>query len=180
METNKPNVLVQYGLMSGVVGLLFFITLYLLGAKSFASPVALLGYFIPIVFAVLACIKAKKNNNGFLEFPKALRTSFGVFVISNLINTLALYLILNVVDEDFRQALNQIAMEQTELLLKKFNSSQDTIERTLTEMAKSNQYSFGKMALGFAMYCILWFLFSLIIAAIVKKKNPQEDMPQTL
>lgn len=180
METKQPNVLLQYGLLSGLVGVLFFISLYLVGAKSFASPLALIAYVVPLVFAVLACIKAKQVGEGYLEFGKALKTAFGVFVISTFCTTLALYVLLNFVDEDFRQALTQISMEQTEKILKKFNTPQDKIDEALTGMAKGNQYSFGKLMLGYVFYCIPWFLLSLIIAAIVKKKNPENEMPQTL
>jgi hypothetical protein len=180
METKQSNTLLQYGLMSGIVGILFFIALYLVGAKSFASPLAALGYVIPIVFAVLACLREKKNNSGYLDFGKSLKTSFGVFVVSSFLTTLTLYILLNFIDEDFRQAMTQITMEQSEKFMVRFKVPQDKIEKALQEIATSNQYSLSKLSLNFAIFCIPWFLLSLIISAIVKKKNPANEMPQTM
>ena len=61
MEKTQSNPLVQYGIMSAVVGVFIYILLYLGGVKVFMSPVAYIGYAVPILFAVLACLKQKKN-----------------------------------------------------------------------------------------------------------------------
>ncbi len=180
MESKQSNPLVQYGLISALVGVLFYIILYLGGVKLFMSPVAYIAYLIPIVFATLATIKAKSNNGGFLEFSQALKIAFGVFVITSLATTVLSYVLMNFIDTDFAQAMQQATLEMTEKMMKKFGASQDQIDKALTEASKKSPFTLGKMALGFAFSCILWFLFSLIIAAIVKKKNPQNDMPQTL
>ncbi|MFT3844114.1 MAG: DUF4199 domain-containing protein [Lacibacter sp.] len=180
METKQSNPLVQYGLISALAGVLFYVILYLGGVKLFMSPVAYIAYVIPIVFAVLATLKAKSNNGGFLEFSQALKISFGVFVITSLATSLLSYLLLNFIDTEFAQALQQATMEMTEKMMKKFGAQQEQIDKALADASNKNPYTIGKIALGFALSCILWFIFSLIISAIVKKKNPQNDMPQTL
>jgi hypothetical protein len=180
METKQSNPLVQYGLMSAVVGILFFIILYLGGVKLFMSPVAYIAYILPIVFAVLACSKAKKNNGGFLEFSQALKISFAVLVITSLATSIVSYILMNFIDTEFAQAMQQATMEMTEKMMKRFGAPQDTIDKALADAANKNPFTLGKMALGFAFYCIFWFLISLIVAAIVKKKNPADQMPQTM
>ncbi len=180
METTKTNNLLQYGLLSAVISLLVFIVLYLGGIKLFTSPVAYFAFLIPIVFAVLACVKEKKQSGGYLDFGKALKIAFGVFVISSLVTTAANYIVLNFVDPEFKQALQQYSLEMTENMMKKFGASQDQIDKAIDKAAKEDGFTIGKMMLGFAMYCILWFLFSLIIALIVRKKRPENEMPQTI
>lgn len=180
MESKQSNPLVQYGLISALAGVLFYIILYLGGVKMFMSPVAYIAYLIPIVFATLAALKAKSNNGGFLEFSEALKITFGVFVITSLATSVLSYVLMNFIDTDFAQAMQQATLEMTEKMMKKFGASQDQIDKALTEASKKSPFTIGKIALGFAISCILWFLFSLIISAIVKKKNPQNDMPQTL
>ncbi|MEQ1797371.1 MAG: DUF4199 domain-containing protein [Lacibacter sp.] len=180
METKQSNPLVQYGIISAVVGILMYTILYLGGVKFFMSPVAYIGYAIPIVFAVLACLKQKKNQGGYLEFSKALKISFGVLVITALTSTIVSYVLMNFIDQEFSQAMQQASMEMTEKMMKKFGAPQDTIDKAIADAAKTNPFSLSKMALGFAFYCIFWFLISLIVAAIVKKKNPADQMPQTM
>jgi hypothetical protein len=180
METKQSNPLVQYGLFSGVAGILVYLLLYLGGASVMTSPLAFITNLIPIAFAVIACLSVRKQSGGFLEFSEALKTSFGIFVISGLAVTLFSYLLLNYIDTDFKTAMQQAAMEMTENLMKKFGAPQEQIDKALEEAAKKDNFSFSSVMLGFAVSCILWFLFSLIIALIVRKKNPNAGMPQSL
>jgi len=180
METKQLNPLVQYGLMSAVVGILMFTILYMGGVSFFMSPVAYIGYAFPILFAVLACLKQKKNQGGFLEFSKALKISFGVFVITALTTSIVSYVLMNFIDKEFSQAMQQASMEMTEKMMKRFGAPQDSIDKAIADAAKTSPFSLSKMALGFAFSCIFWFLISLIVSVIVKKKNPAEEMPQTM
>jgi hypothetical protein len=180
METKKVNTLLQYGLLSAVISLLLFVVLYMGGIKLFTSPLAYAAFLVPIIFAVLACVKEKKQRGGYLDFGKALQIAFAVFVISSLVTTIANYVVLNFVDNEFRDALQQYSMEQTEKWMKKFGAPQDQIEKALKDTAEKNPFTAGKLALGFAFYCFLWFIFSLIIALIVRKKRPENEMPNSI
>jgi hypothetical protein len=180
MEKKPANPLLQYGLLSAVVGLVIYIALYLGGIKAMTSPIAYVLYFLPILFAILGCIAAKKQNGGFLEFGQALKISFGVFVFTSLATSLFSYVLLNFIDPEFKEAMQQVSLEMTEKMMKRFGASQDQIDKALDEASKKDNFSFGSVMLGFAFSCFISFLISLIIAVIVKKKNPQSDMPQTL
>ncbi len=180
MEKKPTNPLLQYGVLSAVVGLVVYIGLYLGGVKLMTSPIAYAAYLLPIIFAVLGCIAAKKQNEGFLEFPQALKISFGIFVLTTLATSLFSYVLLNFIDPEFKQAMQQVTLEMTEKMMKRFGASQDQIDKALDEASKKDNFSFGSVMLGFAFNCFISFLISLIIAVIVKKKNPQNDMPQTL
>jgi hypothetical protein len=180
MEKKQTNPLVQYGLLSAAVGLITYIGLYLGGVKLMTSPVAYATYLLPILFAVLGCVAAKKQNGGFLEFGQALKISFGIFVITTLASSLFSYVLLNFIDPEFKEAMQQVSIEMTEKMMKRFGASQDQIDKALDDASKKDNFSFGSVMLGFAFSCFISFLISLIIAVIVKKKNPQNDMPQTI
>jgi hypothetical protein len=180
METKSSNVLLQYGLFSAVAGILAYLLLYIGGTSIMTSPVAFVTNLIPIAFAVLACLAVRKKNGGFLEFSEALKTSFGIFVISGFAVTVFSYVLLNYIDPDFKIAMQQAAMELTEGMLKKFGASQDQIDKAMDEASKKDNFSISSVMLGFAFSCILWFLFSLIISLIVRKKNPNAGMPQSM
>lgn len=180
MEKKVTNPLVQYGILSAVIGLIAYIGLYLGGVKAMTSPIAFVLNLLPIVFAVLACIAAKKQDGGYLAFGKALKISFGVFVFTGIATSLFSYVLFNFIDLEFKQAMQQASLEMTEKMMKKFGASTDQIDKAMNEAMKKDSFSFGNVMLGFAFTCFLYFLFSLIIAAIVKKKNPENEMPQTL
>lgn len=180
MEKKATNPLLQYGIFSAVIGLIAYIGLYLGGVKLMTSPFAFAMNLLPIVFAVMACIAAKKQDGGYLTFGKALKISFGVFVITGIITSFFAFFLFNFIDLEFKQAMQQASLEMTENMMKKFGAPQDQIDKAMDEAMKKDNFSLGNIMLGFAFSCFLYFLFSLIIAAIVKKKNPENEMPQTL
>jgi flagellar motor component MotA len=177
MEASKKNIGVTYGLISGLASVIFGLLLYMSGVKWFVHPVAYLSFVIPILFAVLAGLKQKKQNEGWLEFGAALKTVFTVFVIGTLISTIFNFILLNYIDEPFRQALTQETAEKTQQFLQKLGVSQDQIDKTVDDMMKGNSYTISKQAVGVAFICIFWFIISLIIAAIIKKKKPEFPAP---
>ena len=173
METKKTNVGVTYGLISGLASVIFTLLLYLNGAKSFVSPIAYAGILIPIVIAVLAGIKQKKIDSGYLDFAGALKVVFTTFVIGTIISIVFNYVLLNIIDVPFREALTQESTEKMQEWMAKFGTPQEAIDKATEESLKGNNYSIGKQTLSGAFMCIFWFIVSLIIAAIIKKKKPE-------
>jgi hypothetical protein len=178
METKKTNAGVTYGLISGLASILFSLLLYLGGVKWFVNPVAYTGILIPIIIAVLAGLKQKKTEGGYLEFSAALKVVFTCFVIGTFISTLFSYILFNFIDVPFRQALAQETTIKMQEVMQKFGAPQDAIDKATEDALKGNNFSFGKQMLGTAFYCIFWFIVSLIIAAIIKKKKPEFPAPQ--
>lgn len=171
--TTIKNYGVTYGFINAGASVVFGLLLYLAGAKWFLHPVAFIAYVISIVCAVLGGLAQKKAGNGYLDFGAALKTVFTVFVIGALIASLFNYVLLNYIDVPFREALAQQTAEATEKMMTRFGASQEMIDKTVEETLNGNAYSLKKILMGFAFGCILLFLFSLIIAAIIKKKKPE-------
>jgi Protein of unknown function (DUF4199) len=173
MEAKKSNPLVQFGLLSGLVSILFLIILYMGGTKFFTSPLAWCGLLIPIIFAVVACRKQKRENGGYLEFRQALKISFGVMVLSSLLYSLASYVLLNYIDTAFRESMLQATIEMTQKWMQRFNAPQDAIDKAIQELSTTNPWSLGRTIINYAWFCIVWFIIALIVSAIVKKKKPE-------
>lgn len=172
METQKTNIGFTYGLISGLASVIFSLLLYLGGVKWFVNPVAYIGFLIPIIIAVLAAVKLKKQQGGYLEFAEALKVTFTTFVIGTVISTLFSYVLFNFIDVPFREALTQETTVKMQEMMQKFGAPQEAIDKATEDALKGNNYTFGKQMLGTALFCIFWFVISLIISAIVKKKKP--------
>ncbi len=171
-QEQKLNAGLLYGLILGGVSILFTLGLYLAGAEAFVSPIAYAGLVFPIILSVIAGIAHKKANGGFLEFGQALKTCFTVFVIGTLISTLFSYVLFNFIDIPFQQALNQETAKVTEAFMKKLGAPNDQVQKTVDTILTGENYTLSKLLLNYALMCIVWFLLSLIIAAIVKKAKP--------
>jgi hypothetical protein len=169
MEKRK-NVGLTYGLIGGLALSVYFILMYLGGVEFFMGPLSWLGYVIIIVIAVLAGLKQRKLNGGSLEFGEALKVVFLVFALGFLLQTITSHILFNYIDVPFKDAMTQKALEKTEDLLKRFGASQDQIDKALEDAAKRDSFSIKSQLLGYGVTCILFFLVSLIIAAIIKRK----------
>jgi Protein of unknown function (DUF4199) len=172
-ETKKTNFLAQYGIMAALASILFFVILYLGGTAFFGSPAAFLSYVIPIGFAVFACIKAKKENGGFLEFREALKISFGIMVLCAFATSLLSYILFNFIDPGFKESMLQLTIENTQKIMAKFNTPQDVIDKQVQGMLSKDLFSLGSITQSFVFGCVFWFVIALIVAAIMKKKKPE-------
>jgi Protein of unknown function (DUF4199) len=177
METSttvkQSSPLLQYAIISSIVSLLFFVMLYLGGAEAFTSPLAFTAYLIPIVFAVIACIKAKKQNEGYLEFKEALKICFGIFVLTALTTTVFSYLLYNFIDVPFSERMVQMTIEKSQEFMQKFGVPQAEIDKAVNGMNRETLFSIGPLFKSFMYGCIVSFIISLIVAAIMKKKKPE-------
>ena len=169
----KQNVFVTYGILSAIIVVVFYVLLYLGGIEWYLSPAAYIGYALPIIVAVMAALKQKKLNGGYLSFAQALKGVFLVFVITGIGSTLFQYVLFNYIDVPFREAISQKTAEMSEAMMRKFGMGEEAIEKATDDILSGKGYTAGKMMIGFAFGCIFSFIIALIIAAIVKKKKPE-------
>lgn len=171
-NSRKSNVGFMFGLIGGLVMSVYLYLLYLGGVSYFLGTIAWLGTVIIIGIAVVAGLRQKKMNGGFLPFAEALKVVFTVFAVSFLIQTLFNYVLLNYIDTSFRDALSHATLEKTGDFMRRLGASETQIEEAMEGASKKNNYSLGNVFLGYGMICIVFFLISLLIAAIIKKKQP--------
>lgn len=172
-EEKKTNALLQFGLMSSLAYLLFFVVLYLMGAESFVSWGGYSSSVIPIVFAILGVRKVKKDNGGYITFREALKVSFGILVITAFSSMLFSYVLYNFIDPPFAESMTQVMVGQTQRMLEKMGASQDIIEKSVSKMLDNNMFSLGQLLQSFMFSCIFMFVIAVIISAIMKKNKPE-------
>ncbi|MEP7259517.1 MAG: DUF4199 domain-containing protein [Flavitalea sp.] len=174
METTarKNNYGLPFGLIAGLVVCTITLLQYLGGLDMYLSPVGYVIYLVIIIMAVLACIRQKKENGGYLEFGEALKTSFTVFALALLFQTLFTFVLFNYIDVPFKQAVSQEVMNKTEVMMKKFGASDSQIDEALENERGKDQFAFSRVMLGYAISCIISFLLCLIISVSIRKSKP--------
>jgi F0F1-type ATP synthase assembly protein I len=171
-EQKKTSILLQYGLISALVYVASYVVFYLMGADSMLSFGGYATAIIPIVFAVIGCLQAKKENGGFLDFKEALKVSFGIMVITSFISMLFSYVLFNFIDPAFAQSVTQLTVEKLQQTFDKIGGSQEMIDKAVKDIMNKNIYSLPSLFQSFMFSCIFNFIIALIISAIVKKKRP--------
>jgi hypothetical protein len=170
--STPKNLGVLYGLINAGAAILFTVILYLGGAKMFVSPLAYAGMVIPIVVCVLGGLQIRKQQGGYLEYSEALKNTFLILIIGSLIATIFQYILFNYIDVSFREALAQVTAEQAEKLMRRFGAPEDDIDKAVETTLNKNNYTIGKLLMGFVLGCIWWFIVALIVSAIIKRKRP--------
>lgn len=172
ISERKGNVGLNYGLIAGLIITVITLLQYLGGLDMYLSPIGYISYIVIITMAVLAALRVRKSNEGFLEFSQALKVTFTVFAIALLIQTIFTYILLNYIDVSFKEAVSQEVMNKTEQMMKKFGASDSQIDQALESERNKDQFAFSRVLLGYAISCIVSFIFCLLISLIVKKSKP--------
>ncbi|MHA4847229.1 DUF4199 domain-containing protein [Flavitalea antarctica] len=169
----KTNTGLVYGVICGIAVILLTLLLYIAGLEWFTSPLKYLRYVIPILIGFLGAYKQRSLQGGYITFQEALKTVFIIFIISVVLDTLFSYLLFNVIDVPFMQAVIQDAAVRMEKFLVKMGTKQEDIDKAMAEFDNPDNLSPGNILLGVLVSLIGWFIVALIIAAIVKKKKPE-------
>jgi hypothetical protein len=174
METiqRTGNVGLTYGLIAGLIVCVITLLQYLGGLDMYLSPVGYVSYLVVITLAVLAALKVRRENEGFLEFSQALKITFSVFAAALLLQSIFTYILLNFIDTAFKDAVAQEVLNKTEQMMRNFGASDSQIEKAIEEERNKDQFAPGRVLLGYAISCIVSFIFCLLISVIVKRSKP--------
>jgi hypothetical protein len=167
--------LIQFGGISALFAILVFVVIYIMGAEYFLSPMVWISsYAMPLVFSIWASIVVKRKQQGYLEFREALKINFGVLVITGFVSTLFSYLMFNFVDQAFAESFKQLTIEKTIEFMNRFNVPESEIDKAIDDLIKKDLWSASSLLKSLAYTCIGYFIEALIVAAIIKKKKPED------
>jgi hypothetical protein len=164
-----------YGVLFGVIMILEFVIMYVIGMKSLANTsvgtiINVANYLIlPLLFIYLGCIHYKKNiNNGFISFSECLKTGVSITFIAGLIYAL-FSVLFNLIFPDFVNEVLDITKAQ--MITQNPNITDKELEIGLG-MVKKFMNPLIVFPVTLVMYSLIGLLYSLLIGAIVKNDKP--------
>lgn len=174
METTAPNdnYGLSFGLIAGLIVCIITLAQYLGGLNAYLSPLGYLTYAAITILAILAGLRKKKANEGYLEFGEALKTTFTVFALALLLQTIFTYILLNFIDVSFKEALTQEVMTKSEEMMRRFGATDEQIDKAMENERGKDPFALNRVMLGYAISCILAFIICLIISVSIKKNKP--------
>ncbi|WP_445732638.1 DUF4199 domain-containing protein [Mariniflexile sp.] len=176
MEKSLKSIATNYGLYLGV--LLAFLTVV-----SYAVNLELLtnmwyGIFILvaiIAFGIVSVAKTKQAQNGFATFKEAFTSYFITVLIGLAISTLVSYLLFNFIDTEAATVLKEKTIEKTVSMMEGFNTPKEVIAQAVENIESQDQFSILNILKGLAGYIVLFSIIGLIVAAAMKKSNPDTE-----
>lgn len=175
-NTSPAKSAIIYGVLFGVIMVLEFTVMYVIGMKSlvntmFGTIVNIANYLIlPILFIYIGCNNYKKNiNNGFITFGECLKIGVSITFIAALIYAV-FSVIFNLIFPEFVDEM--VAITKEGMLKSNPNLTREQIESGLAMMKKFTN-PFIVFPVTLAMYSFIGLFYSLIVGAILKNEKPQ-------
>ncbi|CAA9200799.1 DUF4199 domain-containing protein [Flavobacterium bizetiae] len=165
----------MYGLLFGVIMVLEFVIMYVIGMKSLVNSsvgviVNISNYLVlPLIFIYLGCNHYKKDiNNGFISFSECLKTGISITVLAGLVYAI-FSVIFNLIFPEFINEMLEISKEG--MITQNPNISSKELEMGLS-MVKKFMNPLIVLPVTLVMYSLIGLIYSLIIGAVVKNDKP--------
>tara|TARA_R110002124_G_scaffold170608_4_gene338217 strand:- start:29154 stop:29702 length:549 start_codon:yes stop_codon:yes gene_type:complete len=165
---------VTIGLVMLVISfLIYFIDYSLLVAAWYGFAVFVLFFGLVIYYG----IQYRKEIGGFMPYGPAFQFAFVTLIVSGLISTLGNIVLYQLIDPGLSELLVKVQLENMLAMLDNFgagdNISSDQINEMRTEM--EDAFTFAGQIKGFGVSLIIYAIFSLILGAIIKKRDKSTD-----
>jgi len=176
MENSVKSSSINYGLYLGVVLSLFTIAVYAINldlmVKWWLGVILLV---IVVGFGVVSTAKSKSLGNGYLSFKDGLGSYVLTVAVGLLISTVVSYILFNFIDPEAAEYVKQKTVEFTVDMMEGFNLPAEAVAEAVAEIEGQNQYSLTGLMKNFFIGMIFQIIIGLIVAAIMKKNNPDAE-----
>lgn len=181
----KPDfkIPLKYGLIGGFVLSVISLLTYVFYESLFSSFMMMIVFrfavFAVVIFVpIMGGITYRRLKGGSIPFVEAFVAVFIVYAISSLMSTAMIYLIPNVIDEQYPVQMQELVRKTTEESMEKWGKSQDEIDKAL-RYNTLEQYKPGLATVGktYAFGLVFGAILSAIIAAFTRRseKPPVEE-----
>jgi len=170
MTENQPSVTavaLKYGLITALVGIVYSLVLNVLDLST-NQWLTSLSYLILIAGLVLAMKDFKANNYGYMSYGQGLGIGSLLSAIFGLLSGIFSWIYTTYIDPEFMGRMQEV--QRTKMIEQGLSDEQ--IDAAMGMAAKFQNpltMIFGSMA----VFLIIGFILSLIIAAIMKNKRPE-------
>jgi hypothetical protein len=167
---------INFGVISGIIGVAVTTIMYLIDLKLFVNM--WIGFGMLAVWIVIGCVllsKSKKENHGIMTFKEGFTTYFLSAVIGILISTTFNIILFNFIDTEARETLTEHLLDMQVGMLEKFDAPQEKINEAIKNGKENAQFSVKGQLLGIFQSMIGAIIFGLILAAIFKSKSPSSE-----
>lgn len=166
-KVSSKSIMLNYGLMLGVISVLVSLTLYATGNLITLGWVAgVISFIAMVIIIVLGIKKFKYENNNLLSFGQAVKVGIGIALISALVGIVYNLIFLNFIEPDFQ---NQV-MEIQRQAWQEANMSTEQIEAA-EGMAETFSGPAITSAFSILAAAFFGFIISAIAGAIMKRSE---------
>lgn len=175
MEKNLKSLSINYGLYLGLILAAISVIVYAIMIDLFTAWwLGLLLILVIIVYGLLAALKSRKLLGGYISFKNAFTSYFITILIGTLISTIVGIVIFNIVDPEAASYINEKIITMTAETMENWRAPQSSIDQTIAKMQEQDNFSIVAQLQSYVIRLLGLSVVGLIVAAIVKRKDPNE------
>jgi hypothetical protein len=168
-QANSKSIILNFGLYLGLFGAIIHLILWATGnAFELQTVNTIISMVAMITFIVIGIKKFKGANEGFITWGQGVKIGMGITMISAVITVIYVLILTNVIEPNYQE--QAMAFQEQAWVDAGWNS--DQIEAS-KEMAEKFQSPIISSAMMLAFSAFIGFIFSAIIAAIMKKSEEE-------
>lgn len=168
------NLPVKYGLIAGGISIVFSVILYLLNDAVYLRFNIIPQYVIEIYFMSYVVSIIKEQNNGFISFNEAFKSSWLTYILAASIISVFTYILMNFIDPTLIEKLKEMQVEAFELTSKWLKLTEDDKEKQLEVLRTTNPYDLKSIAALPVSFLFPGAIIAVVISLIKRKDiNPK-------
>ncbi|WKK85950.2 DUF4199 domain-containing protein [Marivirga arenosa] len=175
VEVNNTQHSLKWGAILGLISVIITLVIYMIDITIMASSArGIISFVIYVAIVIYAGRDYRSKVGGYMSFKDAFLHSFVVLSVSGFIGVVFNILLFTVIDPEAANILIDVTMENTMKSMEVLGGASNEI---MDEMAKGIRegYSVVGQAQGYLYLLIFYAIGALIIGAINKKKNQEEE-----
>jgi len=173
MENSIKSSAINHGLYLGGLLSLITVAIYAINLNLMVNMWLGIGLLIAVIaFGVVSTAKSKSIMEGFLSFKQAFSSYFITVAVGIIISSVISIILFNFIDPEAAETVKQLTVESTISMMEGFNAPAETIAETVDKIEGQNQFSVINTMKSIAWGLLFQAVIGLIVAAIMKKTNP--------
>ncbi len=168
-KTSAKSIILNYGLILGVVSILFSVIVYVINGITMEKPFweKAIGFIILIVIIILGIKKFKEFNNGFLSLRQSIKTGVGIALIGSIISLIYFFIFVKVIEPNTINQMLEFSQEQ--MLEQNPEMSDDQIE---SAMSITKKFMFPIILFIIVLFNLFFgLIISLVVGLVMKKEE---------
>jgi hypothetical protein len=180
METHESPLKsgINSGVILGIISIVITFLIYFFNPEVMVSfTFGLVMLVVLFVIVIYFGIQYRTSIGGYMSFGTAFKFAFITLTVSGIISVLGNLLLHNVIDPNLAGVLVGTQMENQMAMMDRFGLADAMSTDQLDEMRTTLEttYSFMGQVKGFGIVLVIYAIFSLIIGAIIKKRDKSLD-----
>ena len=168
----------KYGLIYGVVAIIYLMITYIMGVKAMVSMYNSIGQFI-IFFGLFVYIgfEARKAMGGYISFQDAFKSVWISYALGGFLFVLFNFVLNTVIDPELPGKLFDEGINTAISMMQKFGMEDAEVEKVYDQMTAAKDEVYESFTLQGFLLTYVYYLFggavgAAIVGLIVKKENP--------